>query len=66
MNINNNFLKGILFALLVVYVISPLDLAPGPVDDLLLILLSTAANGKKNDNTRILPQDTVEGTWQEE
>ena len=66
MNINNNFLKGILFALLVVYVISPLDLAPGPVDDLLLILLSAAANTKKDDNTPTLPQDTVEGTWQEE
>ena len=65
MNMNNNFLKGILFALLVVYVISPLDLAPGPVDDLLLILLSAAANTKKDDGTRALPQDTVEGTWQE-
>ena len=65
MNMNNNFLKGILFALLVVYVISPLDLAPGPVDDLLLILLSAAANTKKDDSTRSLPQDTVEGTWQE-
>lgn len=65
MNMNNGFLKGILFALLVVYVISPLDLAPGPVDDLLLILLSAAANSKKNDNTRTLPQDTVEGSWQE-
>ncbi len=65
MNMNNGFLKGILFALLVVYVISPLDLAPGPVDDLLMILLSAAANSKKNDNTRTLPQDTVEGSWQE-
>ena len=65
MNMNNGFLKGILFALLVVYVISPLDLAPGPVDDLLMILLSAAANSKKNDNTRMLPQDTVEGSWQE-
>ena len=65
MNMNNNFLKGILFALLVVYVISPLDLAPGPVDDLLLILLSAAANGKKDNNIPTLPQDTVEGTWQE-
>ena len=65
MNINNNFLKGILFALLVVYVISPLDLAPGPVDDLLLILLSAATSAKKDNDTRALPQDTVEGTWQE-
>ena len=65
MNMNNGFLKGILFALLVVYVISPLDLAPGPVDDLLMILLSAAANSKKNDNTRTLAQDTVEGSWQE-
>ncbi len=59
MNMNNNFLKGILFALLVVYVISPLDLAPGPVDDLLLILLS-AANTKREDNRRLLPQGTAE------
>ena len=65
MNMNNGFLKGILFALLVVYVISPLDLAPGPVDDLLMILLSAAVNSKKNDNTRSLPEDTVEGSWQE-
>ena len=65
MNMNNGFLKGILFFFFFVYVISPLDLAPGPVDDLLLILLSAAANSKKNDNTRTLPQDTVEGSWQE-
>ena len=62
---NNGFLKGILFALLVVYVVSPLDLAPGPVDDLLLILLSAAANMKKNDGSRTLPQDTVDGSWRE-
>ena len=65
MNINNSFLKGILFALLVVYVVSPLDLAPGPMDDLLLILLSAMANSKKGSDTPTLPQDTVEGTWQE-
>ena len=63
MNMNNNFLKGVLFALLVVYVISPLDLAPGPVDDLLLILLSAMTNTKKNNDTLSLPQDTLEGSW---
>lgn len=60
MNMNNNFLKGILFALLVVYVISPLDLAPGPVDDLLLILLSAATNTKREDGRLLLPQETAE------
>ena len=39
---NNGIIKGMLIALLVVYVISPLDLAPGVIDDLLVILLGAA------------------------
>ena len=44
---NKSFIKGMLFALLVVYVISPVDLLPGPIDDVLGILLYLAANRKQ-------------------
>lgn len=38
----NNNLKGLLVALVLLYVISPLDGAPGPADDLLVTLLGYA------------------------
>ena len=44
---NNGFIKGMLFVFLALYVISPLDLAPGPIDDLLMILLTVAVNSRK-------------------
>lgn len=40
----NRFMKGILFALLIAYVVSPVDFIPGPVDDILAIILYYAAN----------------------
>ncbi len=55
----NRFLQGMLFALLLVYVVSPVDFVPGPVDDILAIILFYAANRskfqikKKEDNERI-------------
>ena len=55
----NKFLQGMLFALLLVYVVSPVDFAPGPVDDILAIVLYAAANRNKflprksTDNDRI-------------
>ena len=54
----NRFWIGFLFALLIVYVVSPVDFLPGPVDDILAIALYLVANksklptGKK-DNERI-------------
>ena len=35
--------KGMLVVLVILYVISPIDLMPGPIDDLLVILLGIAA-----------------------
>lgn len=35
----NNTLKGLLVGLVLLYVVSPLDIAPGPIDDLLVTLL---------------------------
>ncbi|SFC00743.1 hypothetical protein [Butyrivibrio sp. YAB3001] len=43
----NRFWKGFLFALLIVYVVSPMDFVPGPVDDILAIVLYLAANKSK-------------------
>ncbi len=40
----NKFVKVILFALLAIYVISPADLCPGPIDDVLAILIWFASN----------------------
>lgn len=31
-------MKGMLLILLIIYVLSPVDLCPGPVDDIILIL----------------------------
>lgn len=55
---NKSFLKGILFALLAIYVISPLDLAPGVVDDLLLVILTAAANGRNKKVDYELPPES--------
>ena len=42
----NDTMKGMLIVLVVLYVISPIDLCPGPVDDLIVVLLGMAANKK--------------------
>ena len=42
----SNLLKCIMIALIVLYVVSPIDLAPGPLDDLIVILLGVAATRK--------------------
>ena len=35
----NKTLKGLLIGLIMLYVVSPLDAAPGPMDDILVALL---------------------------
>lgn len=63
----NKFMKWILFTLLIVYVVSPMDFVPGPVDDILAIFLLLAANksklaiGKRDEEERIEVID-VDGT----
>ncbi len=34
----SSVLKGMLVVLLIIYVVSPVDLCPGPVDDIILLL----------------------------
>ena len=44
----NGIAKGMIIVLAILYVISPMDLCPGPVDDIIVMLLSVAAmSGKK-------------------
>ena len=57
---NNGLLKALLAVLLGLYVVSPVDLAPGAIDDLLLLLLTAAMNTKARRSVRALPPDPVE------
>ena len=43
----NGFLKIIFLMLVVIYVISPIDMVPGPIDDVLLLLVTVASNYKR-------------------
>ena len=61
---NNKVLKVMLIALLAVYVISPVDLAPGPADDLLLILFSAVMNQMSTNQNSDIP-DQIEGSWKD-
>ena len=40
---NKSFIKGMFLTLVVVYVLSPVDLLPGPIDDVLAVLFYVAA-----------------------
>lgn len=46
----NDFLKGALMVMVILYVVSPLDACPGPFDDLLVVLLGFAAKKKLSDS----------------
>ena len=40
---NGSFAKVVIFVLVLIYVLSPIDAVPGPLDDLIVILLGIAA-----------------------
>ena len=42
-----NTMKGMLVILMILYVISPIDACPGPVDDVIVCLLAMAASKKR-------------------
>ena len=41
--------KGMLIVLVILYIVSPIDFAPGPVDDAIVLLLGLAATKKQNE-----------------
>ena len=40
----NGVMKGMLFILMLMYVVSPVDACPGPIDDVIVILIYMASN----------------------
>lgn len=42
----NSFLKVLLVLLVIAYIVSPVDFMPGPIDDIIVILLGVAAEKK--------------------
>ncbi len=42
-------MKGMLIALVILYVVSPVDIMPGPIDDVLVVLLGLAAQKRVNE-----------------
>ena len=39
-----NFGKGILVILMIMYIVSPVDACPGPIDDIIVLLIGLAAS----------------------
>lgn len=40
--------KGMILALMVLYIVSPVDACPGPIDDLLVLIIGLAAQKRMN------------------
>jgi len=39
----NGFMKGLVLMAILMYVFSPVDLAPGPIDDIIVLVLGLAS-----------------------
>ena len=39
----NDFMKGILMLLVVLYIVSPIDACPGPIDDIIVLMMALAS-----------------------
>lgn len=39
----NDVMRGLILVLMILYILSPLDACPGPLDDFIVILISMAA-----------------------
>ena len=42
----NGVMKGLMLAFMIIYVISPVDAMPGPIDDIIVTLIGIAARNK--------------------
>ena len=40
----NNVMKGIIIMAVIIYIVSPIDIAPGPIDDIIVLLMGIAAS----------------------
>lgn len=39
----NDLMKGMILVLMILYVVSPVDACPGPIDDVIVVILGIAA-----------------------
>ena len=39
----NGIMKGLILAVMIIYVVSPVDAIPGPIDDIIVTLIGIAA-----------------------
>lgn len=42
----NNVLRGVILMAVILYIVSPIDACPGPIDDIIVALLGLAARKK--------------------
>ncbi len=47
----SNIAKGMIMILMIIYIISPVDVCPGPVDDIIVLLIGLAASKVKTDHS---------------
>lgn len=40
----NDVMKGMILVLMIMYIVSPLDACPGPLDDIIVLLIGIAAH----------------------
>ena len=46
----NDLMKGLVIMAVLMYIVSPIDLAPGPIDDIIVLLLGLASRKQLTDN----------------
>lgn len=46
----NDLMKGLVIMAILMYILSPIDAVPGPVDDIIVLLLGIASQKKLADN----------------
>lgn len=46
----NNIMKGIILIAVIFYIVSPVDAAPGPIDDIIVVVMALASQKRLNNN----------------
>ena len=46
----NDLMKGLVIMAILMYIVSPIDLAPGPLDDIIVLLLGLASRKQLADH----------------
>lgn len=45
----NNFMKGLVVMAILMYIVSPIDACPGPIDDIIVLMLGLVSRKKLAD-----------------